>query len=363
MAAAPGGAAGAPAPSFLSTGQLSPAEFEAAAEEFCRWWPAAAARGAAGPAAAAAASAAVPAIQPAAWDLVRQREPLTGEEHAYLAAEVLLHAAPAPAPAAAAEAAAHPTAASAVDAGDAAAPFAPALRGGDGDDDGGSSGSIPSLDIGSEDAGAADAAAVRVGDASFLIPASGGGGGGGGGVAAPAPHALDVHIAYHEAYRAPLLLLRARPPRGAAPAPQLPHSALLRLLAGPLAAHADASVPDWAYVAQVTHPTLGQPWAALHPCQTAELMRLLMAEGGDGGAACGRGCKGLQGAAAGAAAAEATDDLAASPPLEPAAARERRLLLRYLAAWYGAVCRAVGLRAPPPPQALPPRPRAAAERS
>lgn len=332
------------------TGELSASDFEEAAAEFARWWaeaqpgPGGGCGGGRGerseedvPHVTEASRShphhqrAPPAAEPSWWCWVRQAQPLTGEVRGYLASEVIIVTAPAPdAQGGGARAGGPPVCAAAPPPGGRPPPS--------GAGEGAPVTSEP--DSCCEDDGESES---DDGAAVWGAPAGGPGGGGGcggGGLL----HVLDLHIAYHPSYRVPLLLFRARPlaatraaasggSRGGAP---LAHEALLELLAAPLARHGDPSVPLWAYASQLQHPVLGEPWAALHPCMTAELVRLMLAEGdGDDGGGVGAG--------GGAVAAAAS---AAAPPAR------RRELLRYMVAWFSAVGRAVGARAPgAPPRA------------
>jgi len=173
---------------------------------------------------------------------------------------------------------------------------------------------------------------------------------------------LDVHIAYHPTYRVPLLLFRARPAAGSCvtrdvtagvtgSAAPLSHDALLSLLAAPLRRHADSSIPGWAYVTQVTHPVLIHLWASLHPCRTAELMRLMLAsdserEGGAAAAATGGGGGGISGAATAAAAAAVAELELAGRTSPGEAASKQNALLRYMVGWFSIVGRTIGLQIP-----------------
>jgi hypothetical protein len=297
----PAAADTAAAAGWPTDGQLSEEEFEAAALALSRWWAGAAAGapGGAGRQLGGGGGGGACRPLPDAWLWVRHEQPLTGEVCGYLAAEVLLPPAAAP------------------EGGDAGAPpaaapgaAAPRSRG---SDDGG--GGTPGLSD-EEDAAAVPArpAAARAGT---VADASGGG------------HLLELHIAYHPAYRVPLLLFGARrlPPAGGAGAAggaALAHGELLALLEAPLSCHADASVPAWAYATQMPHPALGRPWAALHPCQTARLMALMRPAAAGAPSGAGNSDDGSGGAAAGG-------------------------LLRYMVAWLSAVGRAVGVRVPPRP--------------
>jgi hypothetical protein len=348
-------------------GQLSEDEFEMAALEFSLWWqqqqqqqqqqqeqqqqlpPATRAAG--------SGTAGGGLCAPEAWLWVRHVQPLTGEARGYLSAEVVLPpAVVTPLRAAAAAPAAAPPAGRAA---------AHSTRSGGGDSSSGDNssggGGTPFLSDEEDEATVRPAVLAAVAGSVAAAAASAAGtqeAGGGGGRALG--HAVELHIAYHATYRVPLLLFRARRlGRGGgglhgsvsglrtagASAAALTHEELLRLLDAPLARHADVSVPGWAYVTQLAHPVLGQPWAALHPCRTSELIVLMLAPGtgaeeGGGGFCSNISSSGASrrggGGGLGGTAAEA-------PPTRQSAP------LRYLVAWFSVAARAVGVRTPAAP--------------
>ncbi|BDA47292.1 probable ubiquitin-like-conjugating enzyme ATG10 at N-terminal half [Coccomyxa sp. Obi] len=94
------------------------------------------------------------------------------------------------------------------------------------------------------------------------------------GNAAADVHFYDYHIAYHPSYSVPILLFCSRCRTDGRLLEweeimeDLPEAS--RELAG-----ADAS--RWTFITQQEHPVLRTPWFSPHPCETAALMRLLLA--------------------------------------------------------------------------------------
>ncbi|KAK9832614.1 hypothetical protein WJX81_003738 [Elliptochloris bilobata] len=90
---------------------------------------------------------------------------------------------------------------------------------------------------------------------------------------ASSPAAIcSYHIVYSASYAVPMMLFDAHCPGGA----PLEWSQLVALLPSASRVLASADATRWTFLTQVEHPHLHQPWHALHPCQTAARMRLLL---------------------------------------------------------------------------------------
>ncbi|GAQ81542.1 hypothetical protein KFL_000830240 [Klebsormidium nitens] len=88
-----------------------------------------------------------------------------------------------------------------------------------------------------------------------------------------AAHTYDFHMVYSPAYRVPFLLLRGQ---------RLDGTLLTEEeMAADLPAQTAELVNDgrkWLFLTRQDHPYLNQPWSALHPCETAQMMKLLMGQ-------------------------------------------------------------------------------------
>lgn len=85
-------------------------------------------------------------------------------------------------------------------------------------------------------------------------------------------HFYDYHIVYLPSYSVPTLLFHGHHKDGI----MLDWDLLVADL--PESYRCIAHRPDarWTFISQIDHPHLKQPWYMLHPCQTAELLQLML---------------------------------------------------------------------------------------
>jgi len=139
---------------------------------------------------------------------------------------------------------------------------------------------------------------------------------------------LTIHICLSQAYRTPLLLLLGcSSTNGGLAWGTEEASAYVRSCAG---AAAESLPPD--VVTQAEHPALGGPCCALHPCRTADVLKLMLSTAGDANGPSGAD-SGCGGGDAGAGLHAGADGPGAPPQLDA------------LCAWWSLVAPLVGLKA------------------
>ncbi|XP_052489087.1 LOW QUALITY PROTEIN: ubiquitin-like-conjugating enzyme ATG10 [Gossypium raimondii] len=82
-------------------------------------------------------------------------------------------------------------------------------------------------------------------------------------------HYCDFHIVYSSTFRVPVLYFRAYCSDGR----PLPLDEIEKEL--PACASKELQKKKWTFITQEEHPYLKRPWYKLHPCGTAEWMKLL----------------------------------------------------------------------------------------
>ncbi|CAL8472263.1 g11805 [Coccomyxa elongata] len=87
----------------------------------------------------------------------------------------------------------------------------------------------------------------------------------------------DYHVAYHPSYSVPILLFRGR---SRTDGTLLMWEEIMEDLPEASRELAGADAGRWTFITQQEHPVLRTPWFSLHPCETAALMRLLLAPAG-----------------------------------------------------------------------------------